>query len=159
MFFLYTLPAPSSEFNSIVFHRFMHKFFLYIRNMFSLDSPNYSYAFILSNNLISLNKFRSMSRAGWLIMNPSEGIMVLRCARVRRKRNFEINAAVNVNKRLEQVKLPVSLNTFATLDALPSNPILSVPKFTANLYCICLSEHETCAYADAVQICGNIWNA
>ena len=37
--------------------------------------------------------------------------------------------------------------------------ILGVPKFTVNLYCICLSEHETCAYADTVQICGIIWNA
>ena len=34
--------------------------------------------------------------------------------------------------------------------------VLSVPKFTANLYCICLSEHETCAEADAAQICGNL---
>ena len=33
------------------------------------------------------------------------------------------------------------------------------PYITANLYCICLSEYETCAKADAVQICGNIWNA
>ena len=24
------------------------------------------------------------------------------------------------------------------------------------MYCICLSKHETCAYADAVQIYGNI---
>ena len=30
------------------------------------------------------------------------------------------------------------------------------PNITANLYCICLSEHETCTYADGVQICGNI---
>ena len=29
----------------------------------------------------------------------------------------------------------------------------------ANLYCIRLSEHETYAYADAVQIWGNICNA
>ena len=29
------------------------------------------------------------------------------------------------------------------------------PYLTANLYCICLIEHETCA----VQICGKIWNA
>ena len=34
--------------------------------------------------------------------------------------------------------------------------VLSVPKFTAILYCICLSEHETCADPDAIQICGNI---
>ena len=32
--------------------------------------------------------------------------------------------------------------------------MLGGPNITANLYCICLSEHETCAYADAVQICG-----
>ena len=36
------------------------------------------------------------------------------------------------------------------------NYILGGPNITANLYFICLSEHETCAYADAVQICGNI---
>ena len=30
------------------------------------------------------------------------------------------------------------------------------PNITANLYCICLSEHKTCAYADEVDICGNI---
>ena len=30
------------------------------------------------------------------------------------------------------------------------------PNITANHCCICLSEHDTCAYADAVQICGNI---
>ena len=29
------------------------------------------------------------------------------------------------------------------------------PYITANLYRICLSDHETCAWADAVQICGN----
>ena len=33
---------------------------------------------------------------------------------------------------------------------------LGGPNITANLYCICLSEHETCAYADAVQMCGHI---
>ena len=33
----------------------------------------------------------------------------------------------------------------------------SVPKCTANLYCICLREHETCSLPtlDAVQMCGN----
>ena len=31
------------------------------------------------------------------------------------------------------------------------------PNITANLYGI--SEHETYAYANAVQICGDIWNA
>ena len=30
------------------------------------------------------------------------------------------------------------------------------PNITAKLYCICLSEHETRAYTDAVRICGNI---
>ena len=34
--------------------------------------------------------------------------------------------------------------------------LLSAPKFTTNLYCICLSENETCACADAIQTCGNI---
>ena len=29
--------------------------------------------------------------------------------------------------------------------------VLSIPKFTTNLYFICLSEHETSAYADGVQ--------
>ena len=37
--------------------------------------------------------------------------------------------------------------------------LLGVSYVTANLYCICLSEHETCPYVDAVQLCGNIWNA
>ena len=30
------------------------------------------------------------------------------------------------------------------------------PNITAILYCICLSEHVTCAYPDALPICGNI---
>ena len=30
------------------------------------------------------------------------------------------------------------------------------PNITAHLYCICLSEHETCAYADAVHISNTI---
>ena len=30
------------------------------------------------------------------------------------------------------------------------------PNITANLYCICSSRHETCAYADAVQICDHL---
>ena len=34
--------------------------------------------------------------------------------------------------------------------------VLDEPNITANLSCICLSEHETCAYADAVQMCGHI---
>jgi len=37
--------------------------------------------------------------------------------------------------------------------------VQSGPYITVILYCICLSEHETCAYPDAVQICGNIFNA
>ena len=32
--------------------------------------------------------------------------------------------------------------------------VLNFPKFYEILYCICLSKHETLAYADAVQICG-----
>ena len=36
--------------------------------------------------------------------------------------------------------------------------LLGEPNITWNLYCIWLNEHETCSYADAVQICGNIWN-
>ena len=34
--------------------------------------------------------------------------------------------------------------------------ILSVPKFTANLYCICLGIPQFYTLADAVQICGKI---
>ena len=30
------------------------------------------------------------------------------------------------------------------------------PNITVNLYHICLDEHEPCAYADAVHICGSI---
>ena len=30
--------------------------------------------------------------------------------------------------------------------------LLGGPNITANLYCICLSEHETRVYADAAQI-------
>ena len=33
---------------------------------------------------------------------------------------------------------------------------LSASKFTANLYCICLSLPQMCAKADAVQICGKV---
>ena len=36
---------------------------------------------------------------------------------------------------------------------------MCVPKFTTNLYCICLNKLETYAWADAAQICGNMWNA
>ena len=39
---------------------------------------------------------------------------------------------------------------------LPASVLLGGPNIAANLYCICSSEHETCTYADAVQICGNI---
>ena len=35
--------------------------------------------------------------------------------------------------------------------------VLSVPKFTANLYCICLSIQQIYTSADAVQICGKFW--
>ena len=34
--------------------------------------------------------------------------------------------------------------------------LLSVPKFTKNPYCKLELELETCAQADAVQICGNV---
>ena len=37
--------------------------------------------------------------------------------------------------------------------------LLGGQNITANLYCICLSEHETYAYTDAVNIYGNICNA
>ena len=39
------------------------------------------------------------------------------------------------------------------------NKILSVPKFTAKLYCICLSIPQiyTILYADAIQIRGKFW--
>ena len=36
--------------------------------------------------------------------------------------------------------------------------ILSVPKFTANLYCICLSITQIYTSADAVQISGKFWD-
>ena len=36
--------------------------------------------------------------------------------------------------------------------------LLSVPKFTANLYCICWSITQIYTSADAVQICGNFWD-
>ena len=50
---------------------------------------------------------------------------------------------------------------FLFLIATPQNiiDIQGGPYITANLYCICLSEHETWTQADAVQIFGNIWNA
>ena len=32
-------------------------------------------------------------------------------------------------------------------------------EYYQNLFCVFLSEHETFAYADAVQICSNIWTA
>ena len=35
--------------------------------------------------------------------------------------------------------------------------LMSVPKFTANLYCICLSIPKTYTQADAVQICGTFF--
>ena len=36
--------------------------------------------------------------------------------------------------------------------------VLSVTKFTANLYCICLGIALRYTHADAVQICGNFWD-
>ena len=36
--------------------------------------------------------------------------------------------------------------------------VLSVPKFNANLYCICMSIPQIYTYADAVQICGQFWD-
>jgi len=36
--------------------------------------------------------------------------------------------------------------------------ILSVPKLSANLYCICLSIDFMYTEADAVQICGIFWD-
>ena len=38
------------------------------------------------------------------------------------------------------------------------NIILSVAKFTANLYCICLSINFQYTQADAVQICADFWD-
>ena len=35
--------------------------------------------------------------------------------------------------------------------------LLSVPKFTANMYCICLSIPKNYSQADSVQICGKLW--
>ena len=35
--------------------------------------------------------------------------------------------------------------------------LLSVPKFTANLYCICIIIPQIYTEADAVQICGKFW--
>ena len=45
------------------------------------------------------------------------------------------------------------------VDLKPITLYYRVTKCSANLYWICLNEHKTCAYADTVQICGNIWNA
>ena len=36
--------------------------------------------------------------------------------------------------------------------------VLSFPKVTANLYCICLSILQIYTKADAVHICGNFWD-
>ena len=36
--------------------------------------------------------------------------------------------------------------------------LLSVPKFTATLYCICLSINLLYTKADGVQICGKFWD-
>ena len=48
---------------------------------------------------------------------------------------------------------PSELNI--TLDALY---ILSVPEFTANLYCTCLSTDFRYTKADSVRICGTFWD-
>ena len=45
-----------------------------------------------------------------------------------------------------------------TIDLVKHTLILSVPKFTANLYCICLSVPQIYTEADAVQICGEFWD-
>ena len=36
--------------------------------------------------------------------------------------------------------------------------LLSIPKFTENLYCICISMPQILTEADAVQICGKFWD-
>ena len=38
----------------------------------------------------------------------------------------------------------------------PAQKLQGGPNITVNLFCIWLNEKETCTYADAVQICGNI---
>ena len=38
------------------------------------------------------------------------------------------------------------------------HPLLSVPKVTANVYCICLSILQIHTNADAVHICGYFWD-
>ena len=43
-------------------------------------------------------------------------------------------------------------------DNIPHRDILSVPKCTANQYCICLSIPQINTYADAVQLCGKFWD-
>ena len=42
------------------------------------------------------------------------------------------------------------------VDSTKLRVLLDGPNITVNLYCICLSEHETGDYTDAVKICGNI---
>ena len=39
-----------------------------------------------------------------------------------------------------------------------SNGLLSVPKCTANLYCICLAKDLRYTQADAIQVCGKFWD-
>ena len=48
------------------------------------------------------------------------------------------------------------LQTDSSCNFLKSEPFYLVSQILPQ---ICLSEHETCAYADAVQICGDIWIA
>ena len=51
---------------------------------------------------------------------------------------------------------PIELNqVFFPYVAKQPKIILGGPNITANLCCICLSEHETCAYSDTIQICGD----
>ena len=65
--------------------------------------------------------------------------------------------------------IPEDSNILAALDLLKSGErplvilgklvyILSVPKFIAHLYCICLSINLRNTYANAVQICGKFWD-
>ena len=61
-----------------------------------------------------------------------------------------------------QYRYAKSQYRFAVISGSPSIfpwDVQSGPNITANLYIICLSECETCAYADAVPIFGNLWNA
>ena len=54
---------------------------------------------------------------------------------------------------------PPSKKTYSYVCGSKRNKLQGGPYITANLYCILWSEHETYAQADALHICGNIWNA